>query len=124
MPNGTGFRQDHRAVMVPFNDVSDEDTRKDYRMEELKFNDYLHPRGAGIHRILDQNGNRVNPAPPGAPEVGEPTKDSDLYKIVNIEKDYTIEYRIGKNDYPTPLKETTLTVLAQAVFHRRQPIRR
>ena len=92
MPNGTGFRQDHRAVMVPFNDVSDEDTRRDYRMEELKFNDYLHPRGAGIHRILDAETSR--PSVPERPRVktNQP-KTATSTKSSTLKRDYTIEYR-------------------------------
>ena len=103
MPNGTGFRENYRAVMIPYNDVSDEDMRDDYRMEDLKFNFHLFPRGAGIDKIRDENGRNVTPSIPGAPDgKDKPTTDKDRFKIVNVKPGYTIQYIIGTQRLPGP----------------------
>ena len=94
-PNGTGFRQPYKAIVVPYNNhdgikVSTEETRDALRMEDLKFNKYLYPRGSGFTKIRNQNGSNVTPD----------VKDNADALSVGVERGYTLEYTIGVEILP------------------------
>jgi len=88
-PSGTGFRLPLAAVTIPFNDFSTEEGRKAVRMEEIKFNFYLYPRGCGFTK-LERNGSNITPG----------FNKSVDYIVASVKKGDIISYKIGAQFLP------------------------
>ena len=88
-PNGTAYREPYRIIVVPDNDISDEEARDAIRMEELRYNRYLFPRGCGFTKVEDEDGRDKDVDPGGRDFIG-----------VSVRKDYKLYYTIGTQILP------------------------
>ena len=102
-PNGTAFRQPYKPVVIPVENnhegvpISKQEDRDALRMEALKFNRYLYPRGAGFAKLEDKDGRDKTPSIKNIDESGNGFQD---FVSVGVEKGDLLYYEIGTELLP------------------------
>jgi len=103
-PSGAGFRLPFSPAVEPTTDfVPDKENRDAIRMEEIKNNFYLYPRGCGFTKLI-RNGAEITPG------VRDP------YTVQGINKGDVLTYTIGTETLPSddPDKDSMFNNLTTA----------